>query len=146
MKVGIVGVGEMGAAMAGHLAAKRHDVSAYDVDRAKLKAVAERGVAVAGGLEALAETAEIFLVVVSTDEQSAAVIETLSQHAKDGALVVVVATNHPNTMKDLAALCASRRSSSRSTCACTAIRSCRSSTCSGSTPSRSSTPRVGSCT
>jgi 3-hydroxyisobutyrate dehydrogenase-like beta-hydroxyacid dehydrogenase len=28
MKVGIVGVGEMGAAMAGHLAAKGHDVSA----------------------------------------------------------------------------------------------------------------------
>jgi 3-hydroxyisobutyrate dehydrogenase-like beta-hydroxyacid dehydrogenase len=108
MKVGIAGVGEMGAAMAGHLAAKGHDVSAYDVDRAKLTAAAERGIAVAGGLEALAETAEIFLVVVSTDEQSAAVTEALSQHAKYGALIAVVATNHPNTMKDLAALCASR--------------------------------------
>src|SRR5215212_4817537 len=108
MKVGIVGVGEMGAAMAGHLAAKEHDVSAYDVDRAKLKAIAARGITVADGLEALAKKAEIFLVVVSTDEQSAAVTETLSQHAQDGALIAVCATNHPNTMKELGELCASR--------------------------------------
>jgi 3-hydroxyisobutyrate dehydrogenase len=108
MKVGIVGVGEMGAAMAGHLAAKGHDISAYDVDRAKLKAVAERGIATADSLEALAKGPEIFLLVVSTDEQSRAVTETLSQHANDGAIIVVCATNHPNTMKDLAALCESR--------------------------------------
>ena len=108
MKVGIVGVGEMGAAMAGHLAAKGHNVSAYDLDRAKLKAVAERGIATAESLEALAKGPEIFLLVVSTDEQSSAVTETLSRHAKDGAIIVVCATNHPNTMKELAALCESR--------------------------------------
>jgi 3-hydroxyisobutyrate dehydrogenase-like beta-hydroxyacid dehydrogenase len=105
MKVGIVGVGEMGAAMAGHLAAKGHEVSAFDVDAAKLKAVAARGVAVAGSLETLAETAELFLVVVSTDEQSRAVTQVLSRHARRGALIAVVATNSPNTMKDLAKLC-----------------------------------------
>jgi 3-hydroxyisobutyrate dehydrogenase len=108
MKVGIVGVGEMGAAMAGHVAAKGHDVSAYDVDRAKLKVIAKRGIAVADRLESLARTAEIFLVVVSTDEQSRAVTETLSQHANNGALIAVCATNHPNTMKELGASCASR--------------------------------------
>jgi 3-hydroxyisobutyrate dehydrogenase-like beta-hydroxyacid dehydrogenase len=105
MKVGIVGVGEMGAAMAGHLATKGHEVSAYDVDAAKLNAMAARGIAVAGTLETLAETAELFLVVVSTDEQSRAVTEILSRHAGRGALIAVVATNSPNTMKDLAKLC-----------------------------------------
>jgi len=40
MRVGLAGVGEMGAAIAGHLLAKGHDVSAYDPDQAKLKAVA----------------------------------------------------------------------------------------------------------
>src|SRR5262249_3848912 len=74
----------------------------------KLKAIAERGIAAAESLEALAKKAEIFLVVVSTDEQSTAVTETLSQHANDGALIAVCATNHPNTMKDLAALCEAR--------------------------------------
>jgi 3-hydroxyisobutyrate dehydrogenase-like beta-hydroxyacid dehydrogenase len=108
MKVAVVGVGEMGAAMAGHLLAKGHEVSAYDVNTARLNAVCARGIAAAGSLEALAKTAELFLVVVSTDEQSREVTEALSQHAARGALIAVVATNHPNTMKELAALCAGR--------------------------------------
>jgi 3-hydroxyisobutyrate dehydrogenase-like beta-hydroxyacid dehydrogenase len=108
MKVGIVGVGEMGAAMAGHLLAKGHEVSAYDVDRARLNAASSRGLSAAGSLETLARVAELFLVVVSTDEQSRSVTETLSQHANSGALIAVVATNHPNTMKELAKLCESR--------------------------------------
>ncbi len=98
----------MGGAIAGHLAAKGHEVTAYDVDATRLKAAAERGIAVAGSLEALAAAAEVFLVIVSTDEQSRAVTTTLSQHADAGALIAVVATNHPNTMKELDALCRSR--------------------------------------
>jgi 3-hydroxyisobutyrate dehydrogenase-like beta-hydroxyacid dehydrogenase len=95
----------MGAAMAGHLVAKGHEVSAYDVDAAKLKAVGARGIAAAGSLETLAETAELFLVVVSTDEQSRSVTGSLSRYAGRDALIAVVATNSPNTMKDLAKLC-----------------------------------------
>src|ERR1700704_2401158 len=108
MRVGLAGVGEMGAAIAGHLLAKGHDVSAYDPDDAKLKAVASRGIGATASLEELAKKAELFLVVVSTDEQSRAVTQTLSQHAAPGALIAVVATNSPNTMKDLAALCEER--------------------------------------
>ena len=63
----------MGAAMAGHLLAKGHEVTAFDVDAAKLRAAAERGIATVSSLEALAKTSEIFLAVVSTDEQSASV-------------------------------------------------------------------------
>jgi len=108
MKVAVVGIGEMGAAMAGHLLAKGHEVSAYDVNAARLKEVCARGIAGSGSLEALAKTAELFLVVVSTDQQSRDVTGILSQHAARGALIAVVATNHPNTMKELAALCAER--------------------------------------
>src|SRR5438874_12700897 len=105
MRVGVAGVGEMGAAIAGHLLAKGHDVSAYDPDRARLKAVGARGIAAAASLEELAGKAELFLVVVSTDEQSRAVTRTLSQHTGLDALIAIVATNSPNTMKELAALC-----------------------------------------
>ena len=108
MKVGVAGVGEMGAAIAGHLLAKGHDVCAYDPDQAKLKAVAARGAGVAASLEELAKKAELFLVIVSTDAQSRAVTETLSQHAGPRALIAIVATNSPNTMKELAALCEQR--------------------------------------
>ena len=108
MRVGVAGVGEMGAAIAGHLLAKGHEVCAFDPDQAKLKAVASRGASIATSLEELAERAELFLVIVSTDAQSHAVTETLSQHAGPKALIAIVATNSPNTMKDLAALCEQR--------------------------------------
>jgi 3-hydroxyisobutyrate dehydrogenase len=108
MNVGVVGVGEMGAAIAGHLLAKGHKVSAFDVDAAKLKAISWRGIGTEENLEELAKKAEMFLVVVSTDEQSREVTEILSQHAPQGALIVIVATNNPRTMQELAKLCAGR--------------------------------------
>ncbi|HEX3485880.1 MAG TPA: NAD(P)-dependent oxidoreductase [Micropepsaceae bacterium] len=108
MKVGIVGVGEMGAAMAGHLLANGHEVTAFDVDSAKLKAVAAHGIGISESLEALATKAALFIVVVSTDEQSHSVTEALCQHAHRDSLIVIVATNSPNTMKELAQLCEAR--------------------------------------
>jgi 3-hydroxyisobutyrate dehydrogenase len=108
MRVGVVGTGEMGAAMCGHLLAKGHEVFAYDVDQAKLKAISWRGIGTAANLEDLAGKAELFLVVVSTDDQSREVTDVLSQHAAAGALIAVVATNSPKTMQELAKLCAGR--------------------------------------
>jgi 3-hydroxyisobutyrate dehydrogenase len=98
----------MGAAIAGHLLAKGHDVCAYDPDHAKLKAVASRGIGAAASLEDLAQRAELFLLVVSTDAQSRDVTQALSRYAAPDALIAVVATNSPNTMKELAALCEER--------------------------------------
>src|SRR5262249_24426235 len=108
MRVGVVGTGEMGAAMCGHLLAKGHQVCAYDVDQAKLKAISWRGIGTATSLEDLASKAELFLVVVSTDDQSREVTDILSQHAALGALIAVVATNSPQTMQELSKLCAGR--------------------------------------
>ena len=108
MRVGLAGVGEMGAAIAGHILAKGHDVCAYDPEQARLKAVAKRGVGTAASLEELAQKAELFLVVVSTDAQSRDVTQTLSQYAASDALIAIVATNSPNTMKELAELCEER--------------------------------------
>jgi len=108
MRVGVVGVGEMGAAMAGHLAAKGHEVAAYDIDRARLDAVRRHSVGTTGSLPELAKKSELFVVIVSTDEQSRQVTEDLSQHARDGALIAIVATNSPKTMQDLAAIASAR--------------------------------------
>ena len=108
MKVGVVGVGEMGAAMAGHLAAKSHQVSAFDINASRLDAVARRGIGAAASLEDLAKKAEMFVVIVSTDEQSGEVTDALSRYAADNALVVIAATNGPLTMKELDKLARSR--------------------------------------
>ncbi len=100
----------MGAAMAeAILKAKGHEVGTYDVDRREAEGVAkEARHPVATSLEELAKQAELFLVVVNTDDQSREVTETLSQHAKTGALIAIAATNSPFTMIELAKLCDSR--------------------------------------
>jgi 3-hydroxyisobutyrate dehydrogenase len=108
MNVGIAGVGEMGAAIAGHIAAKGHKVTAYDIDASRLKAAGDRGIAIAPSLEDLARRAEIFLAIVSTDEQSRTVTETISRHAAKNSLIAVVATNSPYTMQELDTLCRER--------------------------------------
>jgi 3-hydroxyisobutyrate dehydrogenase len=108
MKVGVVGVGEMGAAIAGHLMAKGHEVHAFDLDAAKLLAVSRHGIATAADLKHLAARADIFLVVVSTDYQSCQVTGELSRHAAKDSLIAVVATNSPRTMQELDALCRER--------------------------------------
>src|SRR5262245_42440057 len=108
MKVGVIGVGEMGAAMGKHLVAKGHEVFAYDIDASRLAAAAALGIRPTSGLADIAGEAELLLVIVSTDEQSREVTDALSRHARANALIAVVATNSPKTMQELAALCAGR--------------------------------------
>jgi 3-hydroxyisobutyrate dehydrogenase len=99
----------MGAAMAGHLLVKGgHQVTAFDVNAERLAAAGRNGIGTASSLEDLAKKAELFVVIVSTDEQSAQVTDVLSRHAGDNALIAICATNSPMTMKDLDQLAQSR--------------------------------------
>jgi 3-hydroxyisobutyrate dehydrogenase len=109
MRVGVVGVGEMGLAMAGHLVDKQHAVSAFDIDAARREGAGRRGATVFGGLSELAREAEVFVVAVATDDQSREVTKILAEHAAPGSLVAIAATNHPHTMRELGAFCAERR-------------------------------------
>ncbi|HEX2511472.1 MAG TPA: NAD(P)-dependent oxidoreductase, partial [Xanthobacteraceae bacterium] len=108
MKVGVIGVGDMGLPIAGHLIGKQHTVSVYDVNSERAKAGGERGAAIAGSLAELARLAEVFVVMVSTDAQSREVTTAICEHAAPGSLVAVAATNHPETMVALKKLCAAR--------------------------------------
>jgi 3-hydroxyisobutyrate dehydrogenase len=108
MNVGIAGVGEMGAAIAGHVAAKGHQIFVYDIDTTRLDAAAAKGFGIAQDLPHLASCADIFLAIVSTDDQSRAVTDTLSRYAAKNSLIAVVATNSPVTMQELDKLCRER--------------------------------------
>jgi 3-hydroxyisobutyrate dehydrogenase-like beta-hydroxyacid dehydrogenase len=108
MKVGVIGVGEMGLAMAGHLIAKEHGVWAFDINAERLRVAGQHGAAVAGSLAEIAQQAEVFIVIVATDEQSREVTHALIEHAAPGSLIAIVATNHPDTMRELGAVCAAR--------------------------------------
>ncbi len=109
MNVGFAGVGAMGAAMAGHVAAAGFDVQAYDPDAEALQAAATDGIAAAPDLASLAKDCDVIVVVVSTDAQSEAVVgEVLQAGPKAGQVIVVAATNHPKTMIALAKACAAQ--------------------------------------
>jgi len=108
MKVGVVGIGEMGFPMAGHVRDKGFEVTVYDVDEGRLDVAKDKGFDTAASLAELATKAEIFIAVVNTDEQSREVTEEISKHAAKDSIIVISATNSPLTMRDLGALCASR--------------------------------------
>jgi 3-hydroxyisobutyrate dehydrogenase len=109
MKVAIIGVGAMGSAMAGHVVKAGHQVFAHDVDADRLAASADVGATPAASLEALAKQAEIFIVVVVSDDQSRAVTRgLLAADPPAGSVIAIAATNHPETMRELGAECAAR--------------------------------------
>ncbi|SLN64490.1 2-(hydroxymethyl)glutarate dehydrogenase [Roseivivax jejudonensis] len=107
MQVGFVGLGAMGAAMAGHVVRAGHDVIGYDTDADALDAAREQGVVPVGDLADIAGRAEVVIVVVATDAQSRAVVEALIAAGQTaGSVIAVAATNHPKTMIALAEHCA----------------------------------------
>ena len=107
MDVGFVGVGAMGAAMAGHCAAAGFSVLAFDTDAGALAAATRGDVRAAAGLDGIARASDVVNVIVSTDDQSRAVVRgLLGAGPKAGQTIVVAATNHPGTMIELAAECA----------------------------------------
>ncbi|HKP24637.1 MAG TPA: NAD(P)-dependent oxidoreductase [Dongiaceae bacterium] len=101
MNVAVVGTGEMGLAMAGHMLDKGQTVSAFDVNAERLGMARDRGIAAAASLEDLAKTAEAFILVVATDEQVVEVSEQLARQAADGATIVVASTISVETVRDL---------------------------------------------
>ncbi len=98
----------MGMAMAGHTARAGHEVTAHDLDQEKLQQARAAGLATADSLQELAAAAEIFILVVATDEQVIDVTRTLAETAAEGSVIAVAATNSPGTMKELASHCAER--------------------------------------
>lgn len=109
MRVGFVGVGAMGLAMAGHVARAGHTVWATDVDPAAREAARDAGLEVSGTLEGVAQQAEVFVVVVATDAQSRTVTEgLLAAGIGPGSVIAIAATNHPDTMIELHAACAAK--------------------------------------
>src|SRR5689334_2896872 len=101
MKIGVVGTGEMGLAMAGHILDKGFEVSAFDVNTERLELARQRGITAKATLGELAGAADTFILVVATDEQVVAVADELARTAPDRASIVVAATISVETVRDL---------------------------------------------
>jgi len=101
MKVGVVGVGEMGLAMAGHILARGFAVHAFDLNGERLGMAAALGATTHGSLASLAMAADVFVLVVATDGQVDQVTRQLAAEAADGAIIVITATVSPETVQTL---------------------------------------------
>jgi 3-hydroxyisobutyrate dehydrogenase-like beta-hydroxyacid dehydrogenase len=104
MKVGMIGVGDMGFPMAGHLVDKGHDVVSYDIDAERLAAADKRGAKAVKGLGEMAKHAEVFIAIVRTDDQIETVTRELVKVAKLGTLIATAGTHSLEMMKKLAAV------------------------------------------
>jgi 3-hydroxyisobutyrate dehydrogenase len=99
----------MGKAMASHIVKAGHSVVAYDVDPDRRRASAEVGATPMATIPAVAGAAEIFIVVVVSDDQSREVTRgLLDAGLRPGSLIAIAATNHPMTMRELGTECAAR--------------------------------------
>lgn len=104
MRVGFIGLGAMGRAMAGHVLRAGHDVTGIDIDSQANDAAAGQGIKIVPELATIAANSDVVVVVVATDAQSTTVVEGLL--AKDppaGLIIAIAATNHPDTMVALEA-------------------------------------------
>jgi 3-hydroxyisobutyrate dehydrogenase-like beta-hydroxyacid dehydrogenase len=101
--IGIVGVGDMGLPMTGHLVAAGHRVLAHDLRPDALTAAAELGAEPAAGLPDVADRCDVVLTCLRTDEQLEAVTGELVAHGHAGQLFAVTGTHSIAVMQRLAA-------------------------------------------
>jgi 3-hydroxyisobutyrate dehydrogenase-like beta-hydroxyacid dehydrogenase len=102
--IGMIGVGDMGLPMSGHMVSNGFDVLAYDVDAERLSAAAAGGATAATDLAELSDKADIFVACLRTDDQMEAVAEDLVAHGKPGQLLVVAGTHSLEFMQRLAGI------------------------------------------
>ncbi|MFN4128418.1 MAG: NAD(P)-dependent oxidoreductase [Paracoccaceae bacterium] len=109
MRVGFVGLGAMGRAMAGHVLRAGHDVIGIDIDAEANAVAAGEGIGIAADLAAVVRASDVIIVIVVTDAQSTAVVDgLLAADPAAGQVIAIAATNHPDTMIALEARAAAK--------------------------------------
>jgi 3-hydroxyisobutyrate dehydrogenase len=74
VKVGFIGLGNMGSRIAHRLLEHEYQVCVYDVDRTKAETMAAQGGVVAGNIIDLARTVDVVLSCLTNDEMFTAFI------------------------------------------------------------------------
>ncbi len=93
--VGWIGLGAMGSPMATCLARAGHQVTAYDIDPARAKSLAEQGVRAGDSIAETAADADVLAVMVATPAQGESVLfgdGRAAEALKPGTVVLIMAT------------------------------------------------------
>ena len=101
VKLGYIGLGNMGTPMAMRLVGWPGGVTVYDVRTEAMTPLAEVGATLADSVADVA-AADIISVTVLNDEQVRAVVGELAAHAKPGTVIAIHSTISPETAVELA--------------------------------------------
>jgi 3-hydroxyisobutyrate dehydrogenase-like beta-hydroxyacid dehydrogenase len=103
MRVGFIGLGNIGGAIARNLVADGISLSVSDTDRARCAALVDLGAAAAGSPEAVARTSEVTFLSLPTPDAVDQVAAGWLRGAAPGAILVDLSTNSPDRVRSLEA-------------------------------------------
>jgi len=99
MQIGVIGLGNIGGAIAANLVADGHEVTVHDLDASLADAVT--GASAAGDVESVARATDIALLSLPTPDVVAAVATGWATAAKPGSVLVDLSTNSPAVVREL---------------------------------------------
>src|SRR5260370_19607761 len=111
VKLGFIGMGNMGSRIAQRLLNHGYELSIYDTDPAKTQVIAAEGAAVAENIRELASTADVVLSCLTNDEAVRSVYtepEGIFAGARSGTFVLEMSTISPESSRELHKLGARR--------------------------------------
>lgn len=108
VRLGYVGLGNIGGPMAGSLAAWPGGLSVFDLSAEAIATVVDKGAKAADSLADLGASADIIGICVLDDAQVRSVVTDLLETARPGTIITVHSTIGPDTAVDLAQRCAER--------------------------------------
>ena len=114
MRIGLVGLGRMGGAMAARLASFDIHASAWDQSAQACAAAAARGVAVVANPCAVAQASDLIITTITEDEGVRGLFSMQGGFGEadlDGKLFIEMSTLRPQTVRDLAPMLAARGAS-----------------------------------
>jgi 3-hydroxyisobutyrate dehydrogenase len=99
LRIGFIGLGNIGSGMCANLLSDGHRVTAFDVDPVRLGAQGDGGATPARDAEHVAAESDITFLSLPTPEIMAAVSEEWLRGATAGSLLVDLTTNSPATVR-----------------------------------------------
>jgi 3-hydroxyisobutyrate dehydrogenase len=100
--VGFIGVGDMGGAIAERILEKGFPLIVYDLRAEAIAPLTRRGAAAAASLPTLAAACNLVFICVVDDRQVIALVrDHLASVLREGSVVVIVSSVHPETMLEV---------------------------------------------
>ena len=104
MKVGFVGLGRMGQAMAARLLGGGHDLVVYNRSRDKAAELEKGGAKVAGSVAEACKGREVVISMVSDDKALTEVVKEISGALDKGAIHVAMGTHGVHVLREVDAV------------------------------------------